>query len=146
MRRFRRLRRGGLFMPVAPPRMCSKPGCCGRVRGRVCSVCGVRSRSNWRQTKTRQQRGYGRHWQNLRREAILRATQAAIAAGVGLVPVCALCQKPIEDRREIHVDHIRPFAGLDDPLRLDIENLRVCHASCHMRHTGRAGNRSRQHG
>jgi hypothetical protein len=62
---------------------------------------------------------------------------AAIEAGLSLHPICKLCNEPIEDEREIHVDHIEAFNGPDDPLRLDKANTRVTHLRCHMRHTAR---------
>jgi hypothetical protein len=33
------------------------------------------------------------------------------------------------------VHHVKEFHGLNDPLRLDRNNLRVTHFRCHMRHT-----------
>lgn len=52
-------------MPLTPPRLCSKPGCPGRVQGGVCSVCGPRSRP--RDTrKGSTARGYDYRWQQFR--------------------------------------------------------------------------------
>jgi len=56
-------------------------------------------------------------------------------------PICELCQKPVEQRAEIHVDHIVPFTGLDDPKRLDLANLRLTHRRCHMQRTARSRQR-----
>jgi len=56
-------------------------------------------------------------------------------AGLSPYPICELCNKPV--MAELHVDHIEPFEGIDDPRRLDMENLRVTHMRCHMRHTAK---------
>ena len=37
----------------------------------------------------------------------------------------------------IHGDHIVPFTGLDDPLRLDPNNVRLSHPRCHMAKTAK---------
>jgi hypothetical protein len=73
----------------------------------------------------------------LRAQVIHEARVAAIEAGVSLHPICSLCNEPIENEREIHVDHIQAFDGPDDPLRLDKSNVRVTHFRCHMRRTAR---------
>lgn len=56
-------------------------------------------------------------------------------AGVSVHPLCALCGKPVEG--QIHVDHIIPFHGLDDPLRLNKANLRIMDKRCHMQRTAK---------
>lgn len=61
----------------------------------------------------------------------------AALSGVSAYPICEMCKQPIEVVKEIHVDHIRPFDGVNDPLRLDRDNLRVVHMRCHMRHTAK---------
>lgn len=111
---------------------------CGRCRGvvveGVCCLCGSQTQTyGFRSNLTRQRRGYDAMWQRVRCEAIRRATVAAAAAGVWLGPLCAFCGEPVADR-DIHVDHIHGFDGPADPKRLDLANLRVCHARCHMRH------------
>jgi 5-methylcytosine-specific restriction endonuclease McrA len=51
-------------------------------------------------------------------------------------PFCGLCGVMLEGGKATHVDHIRPFDGADDPLRLDWDNLRVLCAGCN---SGKAG-------
>jgi len=64
--------------------------------------------------------------------------EAAIA-GLSAYPICELCRRPVENVKEIHVDHITPFVGPDDPRRLDMDNLRVTHMRCHMARTAKQG-------
>jgi 5-methylcytosine-specific restriction endonuclease McrA len=45
-------------------------------------------------------------------------------------PTCALCNAPLIDPRRTHCDHIVPFDGIDDPKRLDWNNLRCLCDSC----------------
>lgn len=45
-------------------------------------------------------------------------------------PHCGECGCLLRPGRETHVDHIVPFDGLDDPLRLDWDNLQVLCAGC----------------
>ncbi len=66
-------------------------------------------------------RGYDGAWRALRRE-VLDAT-----------PICVLCHQ----RRATEVDHIVPFRGLHDPLRLARSNLRSVCAPCHRSRTAR---------
>ena len=63
----------------------------------------------------------------------------AMVAGVATDPLCALCGEPVPDE-EISMDHIIPFNGVDDPLRLRRSNLRITHKRCHMQHTGQNSN------
>lgn len=119
-------------MPTRPARVCSKPGCRGLVRDGACSVCGpVPQRpSGWQRANgSRQSRGYDQAWLELR-----QAFLAAERARCGGVLVCGICGEPIT-KGPVHVDHKEPFQGLDDPRRLDVTNLRACHARCHMRRT-----------
>ena len=57
---------------------------------------------------------------------------------------CTFCGEDIEDLRDVHVHHREPFQGLDDPRRLDVNNLRVTHKSCHMRGTAEQRHHSEQ--
>jgi 5-methylcytosine-specific restriction endonuclease McrA len=95
-------------------------------------------RYGWKDDRgTRQERGYDEPWRKARAECIRRKTFEAATSGESAYPICELCGKPVVDRREIHVDHITPFKGKDDPLRLDHENMRITHMRCHMRRTAR---------
>ena len=125
-------------MANAPARACGRAGCRGIIREDVCSVCGPRKRGGWQddaQRGTRHQRGYDAAWVALRRQFILEKTLEAAESGKSLFPICELCGKTVEKTPEIHVDHVKAFSGLDDPLRLNRGNLRITHYRCHMRRT-----------
>ena len=114
-------------MANAPARACGRAGCRGIIREDVCSVCGPRKRGGWQddaQRGTRHQRGYDAAWVALRRQFILEKTLEAAESGKSLFPICELCGKTVEKTPEIHVDHVKAFSGLDDPLRLNRGNLR----------------------
>lgn len=70
---------------------------------------------------TRQQRGYGADWERVRARVLADE------------PLCRLCRTA----RATEVDHIRPFQGLADPLRLARPNLRPVCAPCHRARTAR---------
>jgi 5-methylcytosine-specific restriction endonuclease McrA len=101
------------------------------VRGGVCSVCGPRAGTGWQHTATRQARGYDAAWYRLR----ARVIEQRRLAGGGIV-LCEECGLPIVGG-QIHGDHLVPFHGLDDPLRLDARNVRLAHKQCHMRKTAK---------
>lgn len=67
------------------------------------------------------ERGYGADWRAVR----ARVLQADA--------ICRLCNQAIATE----VDHIRPFRGLRDPLRLDPRNLRPVCQPCHRARTAR---------
>ncbi len=121
-------------MPSAPGKLCNRNGCRGIVRGGTCSVCGPRPArgSGWKasgQQGTRQERGYDAAWYRLRAAVIEQRRRE----GAGVV-VCEACALPIVGE-PIHADHRREFHGVDDPLRLDPENVQLLHGSCHMSRT-----------
>jgi hypothetical protein len=131
-------------MATRAGRICGKPGCRGVVRDGVCSGCGPRRTSGWQNANgSRQSRGYDDSWIKLRSCFVQQKRREAVDAGRSLDPICALCDRPIERAKEIHVDHIVAFGNLQDPLRLDSTNLRAVHIACHMRHTARARRSSR---
>lgn len=71
------------------------------------------------------QRGYDRSWEKLR------------ARFIATNPLCAHCDAAGLVTPATEVDHIRPFDGLADPLRLAWNNLQsLCH-SCHVTKTHR---------
>ena len=76
-------------------------------------------------------RGYGRDWQKLR----LRVLAAE--------PLCRFCAKFRQVTVATEVDHIEPFKGIDDPLRLDPTNCRPLCGRCHDRRSAQqaAGDR-----
>lgn len=69
-------------------------------------------------------RGYGADWRRAR------------AAVLAIEPLCRFCVEAGRTTAATEVDHIRPFHGLTDPLRLDPENLRPLCAPCHRARTG----------
>jgi 5-methylcytosine-specific restriction protein A len=75
-------------------------------------------------------RGYGHDWQQLRRYHLSHE------------PLCRLCKARGHTVAAQEVDHIKPFDGLDDPLRLDGSNLQSLCKSCHSRKTRRQGSRA----
>ena len=81
-------------------------------------------------------RGYDAAWRRLRKEVIAEHRERSMMAGMAADPLCALCGLPVSED-EIHADHIVPFSGVDDPLRLDKRNIRIVHKRCHMSHTAR---------
>ena len=120
-------------MAKAPSRLCSKPGCKGIIRDNTCSLCGS-VRRGWQADTdrgTRQQRGYDAAWTRLRNAFVQQQRLESMQAGIGINPLCAICGVAVRDW-ELHVDHIRPFNGADDPLRLDPSNLQVTHARCNL--------------
>ena len=72
-------------------------------------------------------RGYGADWRKARTKAL------------AAFPVCLLCHAA----KATEVDHIRPFHGVSDPLRLDPKNLRPVCAPCHRAHTARQSHGAR---
>ena len=69
-------------------------------------------------------RGYDKTWRHLRADILKRDGFR-----------CQRCGK--YGNHSFHVDHIKPFNGPDDPLRLDEENLQVLCPSCHSQKTAK---------
>jgi 5-methylcytosine-specific restriction enzyme A len=97
-------------MPTAPLRPCPEPGCGVLVtHGR----CPTHTRTRELYRGSRITRGYDKDWLRLRTWFVQQ-------------PKNHLCRRWSElgiTRRRDEVDHIVPFKGLDDPLRLDPKNL-----------------------
>jgi 5-methylcytosine-specific restriction protein A len=77
-------------------------------------------RKPWQQTRgTNKQRGYSTDWNKLRNAYIQEH------------PICERCEAKghITEAKEVH--HIEPFQGIDDPLRMDPNNLFSVCPSCH---------------
>jgi 5-methylcytosine-specific restriction endonuclease McrA len=64
---------------------------------------------------TKQQRGYGGEWERISK---LKRQQD---------PVCEICRQALA----VDVDHIKPFKGVNDPLRTQWSNLQSVCRSCH---------------
>jgi len=104
-------------MAIAPGRVCGR---CGRVhRGR----CRTAAEALDRRRGSQRARGYDVRWEHLRDRH-----RAAF-------PLCARClaRGLVVPMRE--VDHIVPFVGLEDPRRLDPENLQSLCGACHREKT-----------
>ena len=77
--------------------------------------------------------GYDRAWQKFRTwfAGVVPAVCGAKLNGT-VTEFC--CGRALESR-EMHLDHIVPFASIDDPLRLDPENVAWRCVSCHSKKT-----------
>jgi len=71
------------------------------------------------QRGTRQERGYDKTWLRLR------------AAKLAEDPLCERCLAAGQTQEAHEVHHKIPFQGLDDPLRLDWDNLESLCRPCH---------------
>jgi len=78
-----------------------------------------RKREAYRRKGTKQERGYGGVWEKL--SLMKRAS----------CPVCEVCNNSTATQ----VDHIVPFDGENDPLRLEWTNLQSICQECHTRKT-----------
>ena len=78
----------------------------------------------WRPAEDRRpsasKRGYDRQWQQLAKRVLARD------------PWCVLCLERGVRRPSTVADYIRPFRGLDDPLRLDPKNTQGLCNSCNV--------------
>jgi len=68
-------------------------------------------------------RGYDHKWRRLRLWYIRQN------------PLCENCLRVGVTRQAADVDHVRPFNGRDDVLRLDVSNLMALCRACHNRKT-----------
>lgn len=96
-------------------RKCPAPRCNNIIKhGRYCDACQA-SRPAFRSSRdaslTRHQRGYGNDWTRLRNAHLM------------MHPLCVECDAIGLTVAATDVDHIKPFKGLLDPLRLDASNL-----------------------
>jgi 5-methylcytosine-specific restriction protein A len=71
--------------------------------------------------KSARERGYDTAWEKLRANYIAEE------------PLCELCLKknPVQVSSAEQVDHIIPFKGIHDPLRLNWDNLQSVCVPCH---------------
>jgi 5-methylcytosine-specific restriction protein A len=81
--------------------------------------------TGWRHTTSRHARGYGSDWTRLRLQVLTDE------------PLCRMCSAEGRVTAAREVDHIKPFNGLADPLRLDPDNCRPLCTPCHRHRTGR---------
>lgn len=107
---------------------CARPGCPELVKigKRYCdkhSKSSQQMQDRYRGSST--SRGYDSDWRNARDWHI------------GEHPLCAECERQGIVKAGEHVDHIIPFRGIEDPLRLDADNLQTLCRECHSRKTAR---------
>lgn len=105
-------------MPLAPPRLCTKPHCPGRVQGGVCSACGPRKRATDHNRPNFRDRGYS--WEWTKYSLSFRKQN----------PLCVECLKRDLVTPATCVDHIVPHKG-DYELMWDSENHQSLCDSCH---------------
>ena len=81
-----------------------------------------RPRSNWdREGRgSASERGYDSRWHKLR--------EAYISSN----PLCDLCKRAGRTKIAEEVHHKEPFGSIDDPLRLDWDNLQSLCSACHV--------------
>jgi 5-methylcytosine-specific restriction protein A len=99
-------------MPQRAKRPCEQSGCSALVEFGYCEMHAkpaAQQRERWRGSAA--SRGYDAAWQRL------------AAAHKRKHPLCADCLKQGRVTAVEEVDHIVPFKGKDDPLRLDPKNL-----------------------
>ena len=80
-----------------------------------------RKREAFRRKGTKQERGYGGVWEKL---SLMKRADC---------PVCEVCNNAAATQ----VDHIIPFEGEDDPLRLEWTNIQSICQECHTEKTRR---------
>lgn len=112
-------------MPYPPKRPCTYPGCPALVEKGTCPEHTKKRGKERRQHEgSAWAQGYDSDWEKIRKRALERDNY-----------VCQHClQKELYTPAE-HVDHIKPFQGKNDPLRLDINNLQSLCVPCHSKKT-----------
>jgi len=105
-------------MPTRAKRVCNYPGCNALTTN---SYCSKHRRKDIREISSNVV--YNKEWKRLRNAYIHKH------------PLCAECYKHGIITAAVHVDHIVPFHGLDDPLRLAWNNLQSLCKACHNRKT-----------
>lgn len=105
-------------MAIAAKKICTYPGCGRKTDGGRCELHNKREKDTRPSSSVR---GYDRQWRKLRNKFIKQN------------PLCAHCLPKVVPAQ--HVDHIVPFSGKSDPLRLDWKNLQSLCQACHTRKT-----------
>jgi 5-methylcytosine-specific restriction protein A len=125
-------------MPYAPARPCNHPGCPALVLdGPRCKEHTKAYVSAYNRNRgSSAQQGYDKHWVKIRKKVLERD---------GYICQCQECLGSGRIVPASQVDHKIPFKSLDDPLRLDMNNLQSLSAACHSKKTatqdGGFGNR-----
>ncbi len=105
-------------MPTRPGRLC--PRCRAIRHTDKCGACGW-SLSTWanRARGSRHKRGYDARWVRLRIRKLARD------------PLCEVCRVAGRTTEATQVHHLKPFNGVNDPLRLQWDNLESICGECH---------------
>jgi len=122
-------------MAQASPKICCKGGCGNLTYSRFCEKHDTPKNTRSPDYRgTAASRGYDGAWQKLRNGYVMHN------------PLCEHCTALGRTAVAQDVDHIKPFQGIDDPLRLDWGNLQSLCRKCHARKTAadNAGSSSRQ--
>ena len=120
-------------MPARTLTTCPTAGCHGLWDGQRCTVCDRKPQQHgWHDDRpSRSRRGYGRDWLRLRARKLKQQ------------PLCEDCWAQGVVTAATTVDHVQPFQGPGDPLRLAWGNLRSLCEACHARKSQRDGQRIR---
>jgi 5-methylcytosine-specific restriction enzyme A len=113
-------------MPTKAKKYCGASRCPERIEvgQRYClKHLQQRQRNTDKRRGSANQRGYDADWRRLRDWHITNK------------PLCEICLLGGRVTGADHVDHIEPFHGKNDPLRLDPKNLQSLCKSCHSRKT-----------
>ena len=111
-------------MPTAPLRPCAEAGCSALVvKGR----CPTHTQVQEARRGSRIARGYDAAYLKLRAWFVQQPENQ----------LCVMCTKEGRVTLMAEVDHVRPFRGLQDPLRLDPKNLQgLCIYHHRQKHAG----------
>ncbi len=110
-------------MRKKPFKICARPGCSAKTKGRFCSyhIKHIWSEHD-KKRGTRTQRGYDNAWYKFRKSYLSRN------------PLCLFCKESGFLVSASEIDHIKPLA--DHPeLKYDEINLRPLCKSCHSKRT-----------
>lgn len=111
-------------MPYGPMRPCLTPRCPALVQGRG-GRCPQHAKEHERARGSRHARGYDAAWTRLRDAFMARPENQ----------LCVECSAEGRVTVAQDADHVVPFMGLDDPLRLSAANLRPLCRHHHNLHT-----------
>jgi len=107
-------------------KICNAPGCGVLTYNRYCTKHDKPKYRRARDTRgSSASRGYDYDWQQLRNSFIMHN------------PLCQHCKAEGKTTAAEDVDHVKPFKGKSDPLRLDWSNLQSLCRKCHRRKTVR---------
>lgn len=114
-------------MPVAPRKVCRKPGCGKLTLGTFCEIHSLRQEISQRDERIKydnergssHSRGYGSRWSAYSKQYRIDN------------PLCVICEKKGKLKIAQCVDHIEPVSGPDDPKFWIVANHQGLCNSCH---------------